>query len=106
MRKDITIRYDNDLTSLSPLLISFAFGFSQPFFFFVFCMLPSFLQHEATCPRIQREKIGTGMRENGYINNIMTSNIISTPKSGIIMTKQKLQVCKGNLHTSATSAPR
>ena len=105
MRKDITIRYDNDLTSLSPLLISFAFGFSQPFFF-RFCMLPSFLQHEATCPRIQHEKIGTGMRENGCINNIMTSNIISSPKSGIIMTKQKLQVWKGYLHTSATSAPR
>ena len=61
-RKDITIRYDNDVTSLYPFLISFAFCFSQHFVWF-FCMLPSFLQHEATCPRIQRETIRTGMRE-------------------------------------------
>ena len=34
------------------------------------------------------------MRENGYINNIMTSNIISSPKSGIIMTNRNFKYAK------------
>ena len=65
--KDITIRYDNDLTFLSPLLISFTFLFSPGFFACFFTagkhITPKVVQHEATCPRIQRETIRPGMRE-------------------------------------------
>ena len=67
--KDITIRYDNDLTFLSPLF-SHLPSTSLNLFFFFACFLtagkhitPKVVQHEATCPRVQSETIRTGMRE-------------------------------------------